>query len=42
METLKSILTKNSNCSLSNSKIKNSNEDYLSKYDNDDDIFLFI
>jgi len=40
METLKSIFKNDSKFSLGNMKI--SNEDFLSKYDNDEDTYLFI
>jgi len=42
METLNSTFKRNSKFSLRNIKMKNNNEDYLFKYDNNGDDFVFI
>lgn len=42
MGTLKSISKNDSKFSLSTIKMINSNEDFLSKYDNNEDVYLFI
>lgn len=42
MDTLNSIFKRNSKFSLRNIKMKNSNEDFLSKYGNEEAVCLFI